>query len=66
MAEQPHSGLYHFEEQQLMPAEEKLEIRKKGQKITIGIPANTDNEEVCIPLTPSCRNDYQLGQRCNN
>ena len=52
MAEQPHSGLYHFEEQQLMPAEEKLEIRKKGQKITIGIPANTDNEEVCIPLTP--------------
>jgi alanine dehydrogenase len=52
MADQPHSGLYHFDEQQLLPAEEKLEVRKKEQKINIGIPANIDKDEQCLPLTP--------------
>jgi alanine dehydrogenase len=52
MADQTHSGLYHFDEQQLLPAEEKLEIRKKEQKISIGIPANINNDEQCLPLTP--------------
>jgi alanine dehydrogenase len=52
MVEQPHSGMYHFDEQQLLPAEEKLEIRKKEQKIRIGIPANINNDEQCLPLTP--------------
>jgi len=42
----------HFEEQQLLPAEEKLDIRIKGQKIIIGIPANINNDEQCLPLTP--------------
>lgn len=52
MAEQPHPGMFHFDEQQLLPAEEKLEIRKKEQKISIGIPANTNKDEQCLPLTP--------------
>lgn len=52
MADQPHPGMYHFDEQQLLPAEEKLEVRKRIQKINIGIPANIDNDEQCLPLTP--------------
>lgn len=52
MAELPHPGMYHFDEQQLLPAEEKLEVRKKVQKISIGIPANISNDEQCLPLTP--------------
>jgi alanine dehydrogenase len=52
MAEQPHPGMFHFDEQQLMPAEEKLEVRKKEQKINIGIPANINKDEQCLPLTP--------------
>lgn len=52
MTDQPKSGMYHFEDQQLMPAEEKLEIKTKGQKIIIGIPANISEEEQCLPFTP--------------
>lgn len=52
MTENPSSSLYRLNEQSLMPAEEKLEVRKKGQQITIGIPANTVAEEQCLPLTP--------------
>jgi alanine dehydrogenase len=52
MTDQPQHGLYHFEEQQLLPAEEKLEVRKKQQRITIGIPANTNKDEHCLPFTP--------------
>lgn len=52
MSEHSKSGMMHFEEQQLLPAEEKLEIRKKLQKINIGLPANFKNDEQCIPLTP--------------
>ncbi len=42
----------HFEGNQLLPAEEMLEVRKKGQRIVIGIPANINNNEHCLPLTP--------------
>jgi len=35
-----------------MPAEEKLEIKVKGQKLNIGIPANNNKDELCLPLTP--------------
>lgn len=52
MTEQANSGMYRFEEQQLLPAEEKLEVRKKLQKINIGIPANIKVDEQCLPLTP--------------
>lgn len=52
MTEQSRSGMYHFDEQQLLPAEEKLEVRKKLQKINIGLPANFKNDEQCLPLTP--------------
>lgn len=52
MADQSNSNLYHFEEQQLMPAEEMLEIKRKGKKIRIGIPANSNNDEQCLPFTP--------------
>ena len=52
MAEQQHSSMVHFDGQQLLPAEEKLEVRKKIQKINIGIPANMNNNEPCLPLTP--------------
>jgi len=51
MTEQAQHGIFHFEEQ-LMPAEEKLEVRKKHQKISIGIPVNTDKDEHCLPFTP--------------
>lgn len=52
MTDQPQHNLYHFEEQQLLPAEEKLEVPRKQQKISIGIPANTDKNEHCLPFTP--------------
>lgn len=52
MAEHSSSGMYHFDEQQLLPAEEKLEVRTKLQKINIGIPNNFNNDEQCLPLTP--------------
>ncbi|MGF7140903.1 alanine dehydrogenase [Roseimarinus sediminis] len=48
----PKSNIYRFEEQQLMPAEEKLEVRKRGKKIVVGIPANMNSDEPCLPLTP--------------
>lgn len=52
MAEQPKSRMYRFDEQQLMPAEEKLEVSTKAHRIVVGIPANTSNDEQCLPLTP--------------
>lgn len=52
MTENPNSSMFRFEKQGLMPAEEKLEVRKKGQQISIGIPANNNAEEQCLPLTP--------------
>lgn len=52
MSEQSKPGMYHFDEQQLMPAEEKLEVRKKQQKINIGLPNNIKKDEQCLPLTP--------------
>jgi alanine dehydrogenase len=52
MADKPRRGLYHFDEKQLLPAEEKLEVRVREQKINIGIPANLNKDEYCLPLTP--------------
>lgn len=52
MTEQSRSGMYHFDEQQLLPAEEKLEVRKKMQKINVGLPASFHNDEQCLTLTP--------------
>jgi alanine dehydrogenase len=52
MADKPNSGMFHFDEQQLMPAEEKLEVIKKEQRVIIGIPANTNEDEQCLPFTP--------------
>jgi alanine dehydrogenase len=49
---EPQKGMFHFGEQQLMPAEEKLEIPFREQKINIGIPANTNDNEQCLALTP--------------
>ncbi|HKJ79098.1 MAG TPA: alanine dehydrogenase [Prolixibacteraceae bacterium] len=36
----------------LMPQEEMLEIKKKGQKIKIGIPSDFEKLEYRVPLTP--------------
>lgn len=36
----------------LLPKEEMLEIRRKGKKITIGIPSDFSKVEYRIPLTP--------------
>lgn len=36
----------------LLPQEEMLEIRKKGQKIKIGIPSDYSKVEYRVPLTP--------------
>lgn len=52
MKETQRIKMLHFDEQQLMPAEEKLEIRNKQSNVSIGIPANTSKDELCIPFTP--------------
>lgn len=52
MTDHPKSGMYHFDEQQLLPAEEKLEVLKARKTISIGIPANTNEDEQCLPFTP--------------
>jgi alanine dehydrogenase len=52
MTQSSKSNIYRFEEQQLMPAEEKLEVKKKLVKINIGLPANINKDEQCLPLTP--------------
>ncbi len=36
----------------LMPQEEMLEIKKRGQKIKIGIPSDFSKVEYRVPLTP--------------
>ncbi len=36
----------------LMPQEEMLEIKKRGQKIKIGIPSDYSKVEYRVPLTP--------------
>jgi alanine dehydrogenase len=36
----------------LLPKEEMLEVKKKGQKIKIGIPSDCDKVEYRVPLTP--------------
>lgn len=46
------SEIKRFEEHRLMPAEEKLEVRKRERRISIGIPANISEDEQCLPLTP--------------
>jgi alanine dehydrogenase len=51
MSENPKSGAYQYDEH-LMPSEEKLEVRKRNNKINIGIPANASKDERCLPLTP--------------
>lgn len=38
--------------QRLMPAEEMLEVRKRKHQISIGMPANVHEDELCVPLTP--------------
>ena len=36
----------------LLPKEEMLEVKKKGQKIKIGIPSDFSKVEYRVPLTP--------------
>ena len=49
MTDQEHkSGLASW----YMPQEEMLEIRRKGKKITIGIPSDFGKVESRVPLTP--------------
>ena len=36
----------------LLPKEEMLEIKQKGQKIKIGIPSDLSKVEYRVPLTP--------------
>jgi alanine dehydrogenase len=36
----------------LMPQEEMLEVKKRGQKIKIGIPSDFSKDEYRVPLTP--------------
>ena len=36
----------------LMPQEEMLEVKKRGQKIKIGIPNDFSKVEYRVPLTP--------------
>lgn len=40
----------------LMPQEEMLEMKKKGQKIKIGIPSDFSKDEYRVPLTPQAVN----------
>ena len=43
---------FSFQQQALMPQEEKLEVQKKQHQLIIGIPRETDKYESRIPLTP--------------
>ncbi|MCF6333641.1 MAG: alanine dehydrogenase [Draconibacterium sp.] len=40
----------------LMPQEEMLEMKKKGQKIKIGVPSDFSKDEYRVPLTPQAVN----------
>jgi alanine dehydrogenase len=51
MARYPSSTEFPFSKG-LMPQEEMLEVVKQTQKLVIGIPAETDETESRIPLTP--------------
>ncbi len=46
------NGLLHFEKEQLLPQEEVLESTTPHKKFSIGIPAENQNNESRIPLTP--------------
>ncbi len=50
--EEHHSELNPKEQTFLLPKEEMLEIRRRGKKITIGIPSDFHKVEYRIPLTP--------------
>lgn len=52
MSGKSQSKAYHFDENQLMPSEEMLEVQTRSQSIKIGIPANSSKDESCLPLTP--------------
>lgn len=43
---------FSFQQQALMPQEEKLEVQKKHHQLVIGIPKENDKYESRIPLTP--------------
>lgn len=43
---------FSFQQQALMPQEEKLEVQKKQHQLVIGIPKENDKYESRIPLTP--------------
>ena len=47
-----HSDLNPMEQTLLLPKEEMLEIRRRGKKISIGIPSDFHKVEYRIPLTP--------------
>lgn len=50
--EEHHSDLKPMEHTLLLPKEEMLEIRRRGKKITIGIPSDSHKVEYRVPLTP--------------
>jgi len=50
--EEHHSDLNPLGRTLLLPKEEMLEIRKRGKKITIGIPSDFHKVEYRTPLTP--------------
>jgi alanine dehydrogenase len=50
-SEKPSGGI-SFPKSMLLPQEEMLEIKQKGQKIKIGIPSDYSKVEYRVPLTP--------------
>jgi alanine dehydrogenase len=43
---------FNFQQQALMPQEEKLEVQKRQHQLVIGVPKENDKYESRIPLTP--------------
>ncbi len=65
MVEKDTPSFFPFGKEQLLPAEEMLEIGRKRQKMTIGIPYDKKKEETRIALTPQAvsllaNNDHQV------
>jgi alanine dehydrogenase len=50
--EEHHSDMKPLEQTLLLPKEEMLEIRRKGKKVTVGIPSDYHKVEYRVPLTP--------------
>ncbi|MDP4183541.1 MAG: alanine dehydrogenase [Bacteroidota bacterium] len=58
-------SFFPFGKEQLLPAEEMLEVGRKREKLIIGIPSEVEKVETRVPLTPQAvdllvKNDHEV------